>query len=93
MVEAMRSGSDASQISEAIKSLRSDAPQVTVQNEINVSPTPIENHITVQPAEVHQSAPIIHILDRPEPRSFQIKSIEYDNRGRMTGAVFQPLSK
>lgn len=65
---------------EAIKALRLDiAPaQVTVQNQVEVLPTPIQN--TIQAA-----TPVVQILERAAPVDYEMR-VQYDTRGRIETA-------
>ena len=62
----------------AIRAIRIDipavsAPQVTVKNEVNVSPTPVELHV---------AAPVVHVMDRPPQADYEMK-IVYDAKDRI----------
>jgi hypothetical protein len=95
--EAMSAGGSAKAIADAIRALRLDArqeaPQVKVENKINVSPTPIEshNHITVQPAPAAQ--PVVQVIERAPSRDFEISGITYDSLSRITGAKVRAITK
>ena len=64
----------------AIKAIRIEIPavappQVTVKNQINVNPTPIE-------FVVHAAAPVVHVMERPIPIDYEMK-IAYDANNRI----------
>lgn len=99
LVDAIQSHAkaDPSVIADAIKSLRFEAPKTTVENTVNVQPTPIENRIEVQPAAVENHN---HITVQPHPverpAEFEISGVLYDNQSRITGArirVVRPTGK
>ena len=64
----------------AVKAIRIElpavaAPVVTVKNQINVNPTPIE-------CVVHAAAPVVHVMERLAASDYQMK-IVYDSRDRI----------
>ncbi len=84
VVEAMEKGSGeqiANALSAALKAVRIEAPHVTVDAPVtvNVSPTPIHNHVTTEP-------PVVHLIDRPVPPKGWSIAFKYDLKGGLAGA-------
>ena len=66
---------------EAIRAIRLDklpAATVTVQNTVQVDPTPIENTIHVAPS-------VIQVIERAMPVDYDM-DVDYDTQGRITRA-------
>ena len=75
-------------MTEGLKALRIQAPTVNV----NVSPTPVENHFEVTLPEM-KVPPVQVILDeRPRAKTLKIELIYDGPNGMPTGAIFTQLS-